>query len=97
MDKIDLQEFEFQLNIRNLRIEDFEQLVNMQKICFPGMEVWTRENIENQLSRFPDGQIVIEIDDRVVASSGSLIIDSEDFDMNMSWDEIPQTKSGSVC
>ncbi len=88
MEKIDLHDFEFQLNIRKLREEDFDQLVAMQKICFPGMEIWTRDNIRNQLERFPQGQVVIEIDGRLVASSASLIIDSDDFDMNMSWDEI---------
>ena len=88
MEKIDIHEFEYQLNIRPLRLEDYEQMVSMQKICFPGMQVWSRENIENQIARFPEGQIVIEIDGRLVASSASLIIDSGDFDMNMSWDEV---------
>ena len=93
-EKIDLHEFESLLQVRNLHIEDFEQLVAMQKICFPGMLVWDRENIENQLKRFPEGQIVIEIDKRLVASSGSLIIDSDDFDMQMTWDEI--TDNGNI-
>ena len=88
MDKLDLHEFEYELNMRNLRMEDFEQLVAMQKICFPGMEVWSEENVRNQLDHFPEGQIGIEIDGRLVASSGSLIIDSDDFDMNMSWDDV---------
>jgi GNAT superfamily N-acetyltransferase len=88
MEKIDLHEFEYKLHVRNLKTEDFDQLVAMQKISFPGMKVWSRQNIENQIIHFPEGQIVIEIDDRLVASSSSLIIDSGDFNMNMSWDEI---------
>jgi len=88
MEKIDLHEFEYKLKVRSLMLEDFEQLVAMQKISFPGMKVWSRQNVEHQIERFPGGQIVIEIDDRMVASSSSLIIDSGDFDMSMTWDEI---------
>lgn len=88
MEKIDLHEFESRLHVRKLKIEDFDALVRMQKICFPSMQVWSRENIENQLRIFPEGQIVIELDDSLVASSSSLIIDSEDLELDMSWDEI---------
>ena len=88
MEKIDLQEFESKLRIRQLSPGDFQQVIAMQRLSFPGMKVWTDSNLRNQLTRFPEGQIVIEIDDRVVASSSSLVIDSGDFDMNMSWDEI---------
>jgi predicted amidohydrolase/ribosomal protein S18 acetylase RimI-like enzyme len=88
MDIIDLQEFEYKVKVRNLQIEDFDSLINMQKICFPSMKTWTRENIENQLQMFPEGQIVIEIDGVLVASSSSLIIDSEEFELTLDWDRI---------
>ena len=88
MEKINLQEFESKVKVRNLTFDDFDALVRMQKICFPSMQPWTRENIENQLRIFPKGQVVIEIDDMLVASSSSLIIDSEDLDYQMSWDDI---------
>ncbi len=74
MDKINLQEFESKVKVRNLTIDDFDALVRMQKISFPSMQPWSRENIENQLRIFPEGQIIIEIDDMVVASSSSFII-----------------------
>lgn len=88
MEKIDLKEFESKVKVRNLRIEDFEHLVRMQKVCFPYMQPWTFENIENQIRIFPEGQIIIEIDGMLVASSSSLIIDSSDLDFEMNWDEI---------
>ncbi len=40
------------------------------------MKPWRREQIESQLSIFPEGQLVIEYDGRIVASSNSLIVDS---------------------
>jgi predicted amidohydrolase/ribosomal protein S18 acetylase RimI-like enzyme len=88
MEKIDIHEFESKVKIRPLIIDDFEALVSMQKKCFPSMKIWTRENIENQVRIFPEGQIAIEIDGMLAASSSSLIIDSDDFDMNMNWDEV---------
>lgn len=88
MEKIDLQEFESNLKVRNLQFSDFDALVRMQKICFPSMETWSRENIENQLRIFPSGQIVIEIDGMLAASSSSLVIDSEDLSLDGNWDDI---------
>jgi predicted amidohydrolase/GNAT superfamily N-acetyltransferase len=88
MEKINLQEYESQVKVRTLRMDDFEALVRMQKVCFPSMQTWKRENIENQLRIFPEGQILIEIDGMLVASSSSLIVDSEGMDFTKSWDII---------
>ncbi|MFN3556049.1 MAG: bifunctional GNAT family N-acetyltransferase/carbon-nitrogen hydrolase family protein [Bacteroidales bacterium] len=88
MEKIDLQEFESELKVRNLQQSDFDSLIRMQKICFPSMQTWSRQNIENQLSIFPQGQIVIEIDGILAASSSSLIIASENLHLDDNWDAI---------
>ena len=81
-DKIDLGEFEWKLVLRPLTIDDFEDLIELQKKCFPGMTVWSREQIASQLKAFPEGQICIECDGKVIASSSSLILD---YDPNMTW------------
>jgi len=64
------------LRMRPLQIEDFDALVALQQRCFPGMVPWRREQILSQLAIFPEGQNVIDLDGRVVASSSSLIVDS---------------------
>lgn len=87
-DSINLQDFESMVTLRLLEITDYEDLIAMQKICFPRMQTWSLHNIENQLRIFPQGQIVMEIDGRLVASSSSLIIDSENFDLTQNWAEI---------
>lgn len=91
---IDLSEFEKKLIIRLLKIEDFEKLNELQKLCFPGMTTWTYENINNQLHFFPEGQIVIELDGQLIASSSSLIIEYESFDPNQTWNEV--TDRGNI-
>ncbi|QDV24584.1 bifunctional GNAT family N-acetyltransferase/carbon-nitrogen hydrolase family protein [Aureliella helgolandensis] len=75
---LDLADFEWNLVVRNTRLEDFETLVEIQKKCFPEMELWTRAQIESQLKHFPEGQFVVECDGRVIASCSSLLLSYED-------------------
>lgn len=79
---IDLSEFEHRLSLRPLTLEDFDALVAMQEASFPGMKPWTRAQVQSQLSLFPDGQICVEIDGQLAASSSSLILD---YDANLAW------------
>jgi predicted amidohydrolase/ribosomal protein S18 acetylase RimI-like enzyme len=82
MEPLDLKEFEWKTVVRPLTIDDFDALVAMQQKCFPGMESWGREQIESQLAIFPEGQIGIEIDGKLVASSSSLILE---YDPALEW------------
>jgi predicted amidohydrolase/GNAT superfamily N-acetyltransferase len=61
-----------------MQADDYGALVEIQKKCFGEMTPWTREQIQSQLERFPAGQIVVEFDGRVVASSSSLLLDYDD-------------------
>jgi predicted amidohydrolase/GNAT superfamily N-acetyltransferase len=74
MTEIDLAEFECKIHVRQLTMNDFDELVAMQARCFPGMPTWTREHIASQLGHFPQGQLCVEYDGHVVASSSSLIV-----------------------
>ncbi|MCA9242594.1 MAG: GNAT family N-acetyltransferase [Phycisphaerales bacterium] len=79
---IDLAEFETHLLIRPVRMDDFDALVALQERCFPGMVTWNLEQIESQLRIFPEGQVCVEYDGQLVASSSSLIVD---FDLYEAW------------
>ena len=59
-----------------MQLDDFDAVVALQLRCFPGMGPWRREQIESQLRIFPDGQMVLDLDGRIVASSSSLIVDA---------------------
>jgi predicted amidohydrolase/ribosomal protein S18 acetylase RimI-like enzyme len=85
---LDLKDFEAHLTLRPLRMEDFDDLADLQQRCFPGMPGWKREQIESQLSIFPEGQICVEYDGDLVASSGSLIVDFDNYDQWHNWREI---------
>jgi len=77
MEPLDLKEFEWKTVVRPITMEDFPTLIDMQKRCFPDMEVWDAEQIESQLRMFPEGQLGVEIDGKLVASSSSLILEYE--------------------
>lgn len=64
------------LRLRPLVIDDFDALVALQLRCFPGMGPWNRAQIESQLKVFPEGQVVLDLEGRIVASANSLIVDA---------------------
>ncbi len=82
MGTLNLEEYEWRIKVRQLTLEDYEALVALQAKCFPGMPTWTREHIESQLRIFPEGQLCIQIDGELVASSSSLIVD---YDPSLEW------------
>lgn len=88
MTQIDLATFEKKIVVRQITIEDYDQLVELQLKCFPGMKPWRKEQLESQMRIFPEGQMCVEIDDRVVASSSSLVIDFNLYGEKHSWREI---------
>ncbi len=80
--KLRLKDFEKKIKLRQLTLEDYDDLVAIQRRCFPGMVPWGRDQIESQLATFPEGQLCIEYKGRVVASSSSLVVD---YDPEEEW------------
>ncbi len=67
------------LEVRRLRRGDIPAIQDLQRRCFGGIEPWPRAQLESQLAIFPEGQLGIELDGTLVATSSSLIVDEEDF------------------
>jgi len=88
MDKLNLENFEAQLTLRPITMEDFDLIVALQMKCFPGMPSWTREHIQSQLEIFSEGQLCVEYDGVVVASCSSLIVDFDHYSDWHNWREI---------
>lgn len=85
---IDLSDFEKKLVVRNLQAEDIDDLITLGLLCFPRMKPWNKKQLRSQLTIFPEGQIVIEFDGRLVASSSSLIIDLAKYAEDAGWNEL---------
>jgi predicted amidohydrolase/ribosomal protein S18 acetylase RimI-like enzyme len=88
MNEIDLKTFEKSIVVRRLKVLDYDNVVELQRRCFPEMKPWMKEQFESQLNIFPEGQIGIEYQGKLVASSSSVILDFDEYGEWHSWREI---------
>ncbi|HSR50265.1 MAG TPA: GNAT family N-acetyltransferase [Acidobacteriota bacterium] len=88
MAKIDVSSFESEVEVRPMRPDDFEQVRTLHRRCLPHDKAWTRQEIESHLDHFPQGQLVVDYDGCVVASSSSLIVDFDEYDEGHDWDDV---------
>jgi ribosomal protein S18 acetylase RimI-like enzyme len=88
MPRIDLKKFEKKIVVRTIRSTDFNDIIELQKICFPAMKPWSLEQLEHHHRIFPEGQICVEYEGRIIGSSSSLIVDFDDYADQHSWAEI---------
>ena len=65
---LDLREFEWKIVIRSLTMDDFDALIELQQLCFPGMATWGRDQIASQIKTFPDGQVRIKLQNQAAGS-----------------------------
>ncbi len=65
------------VQIRNLQIEDFRDLVESSKKSYPDIDQpeWKEEEINRLLEIFPEGQICVEVNGKAVAFALALIVD----------------------
>jgi predicted amidohydrolase/ribosomal protein S18 acetylase RimI-like enzyme len=82
---LNLKKFEKHVVVRPLRPDDWPNVVALEQRCFPGMETWSKEQFDSQLAVFPEGQIGVEYQGQLVASSSSLILD---FEMYKDWHDL---------
>lgn len=73
---------------RELNFEDFNAVTSLQLLCFPEMIPWKLEQFKNIIEIFPEGQICIEYNGDIIASSCSLLIDSSKYSESSSWHEL---------
>jgi predicted amidohydrolase/ribosomal protein S18 acetylase RimI-like enzyme len=83
--KLSLRDFERKIRIRQLTLDDYPALVALQERCFPGMKPWAKQQIESQISLFPQGQLCLEHKGRLVASSSSLVVEYDRYEDWQDW------------
>ncbi len=88
MTKIDLKTFEKKIKIRQLKKDDHEAVIKLQKKCFPGMKTWTQEQFDSLITVFPEGQLGITYNNEIVASCCSLIVDLDEYHESHTWRDI---------
>lgn len=88
MAHIEVSQFQTSIIVRPLTMDDYAAVVELQQRCFSGMKPWSKEQFESQISIFPEGQICVEYQGHVVASSSSLILDFAMYGDIHNWKQI---------
>jgi predicted amidohydrolase/GNAT superfamily N-acetyltransferase len=78
------------VELRNLKIQDYKELKNSMIESYPEMvdDYWREADIKKLLKIFPEGQLVILVDDIVVGSALSLIVPEDLVDQNHDYAKI---------
>lgn len=78
------------VTLRHLRLSDYEELKLMMEQVYHKLDdaAWGKGNIKTLLNKFPDGQLCIEVDGKMVAAALALIVDYSKFGDNHTYDEI---------
>jgi predicted amidohydrolase/ribosomal protein S18 acetylase RimI-like enzyme len=80
---------EYKLELRNLRLSDYDDMVNLMARAYNLMGgVWTFEQVDKLLFLFPEGQICIEDKGKVVAFALTIIVDYNKYGDNHSYKQI---------
>ncbi len=82
-------DYEHILEIRNLRINDYENVQAIMDQAYKDMGgAWTPDEFRTILALFPEGQICIEDKGRVVACALALIIDHNSLERDHTYEDI---------
>lgn len=78
------------IELRNLLVSDYIELKKSMIESYNEMpeDYWTEKEIKRLLKKFPQGQLCIDIDGRIIGCALSLIIDSSKFEDDHSYTEI---------
>jgi hypothetical protein len=65
------------IEIGHLQYDDYKDLLTAMKASYPGWQgnYWSLESIKRLIDKFPEGQIVIKADGKVVGCILSLVVD----------------------
>ncbi len=87
-EKLDLEEFEQRINVRQLTLDDYDALRELDLACYPDTDPIPREQLASQLHMFPDGQMCVELDGEIIGASHCLVVDFDNYDEWHNWREI---------
>ncbi|MBD1383300.1 GNAT family N-acetyltransferase [Metabacillus arenae] len=86
------QRFPKKLTIRSYNEKDFDQLIDVQKQCFPPpfpSELWwNKDQLKNHITLFPMGALCAVVDSRIVGSMTTLIVPFSPHEPKHTWEEI---------
>ncbi|PHN03050.1 carbon-nitrogen hydrolase family protein [Flavilitoribacter nigricans] len=77
------------IELRNLALTDFLQLRDSMAKAYPTWEdFWTKKQLKKLLTIFPEGQLVVLVNDTVVGVALSIIVDYSQFGNDHTYEQI---------
>ena len=78
------------IELRLLKLNDFNELKDamIEAYSSMGIQFWKEESLNKLINKFPDGQICIELDGKVVGAALSIRVDLSKFSENHTYKEI---------
>lgn len=84
-----LADVEKKFIVRNIKEEDIDEVVHMAQLAFVDPSIaFKREHYESHIKIFPEGQVCIEYEGKIVGSCSSIIVNFDDYGENHSFDDI---------
>ena len=75
--------------VRQMTCDDIPAVVELQSRVFPDQLSWSREELKQHLTIFPEGQLVaVDSAGHILGSASSLIIDWDDYAESAKWSAI---------
>lgn len=76
------------VELRKLILEDYPQYRDLEDRCYKHMDPYDKDMFESRIRHFPEGQLGIFFEDRLVGACNSLIVDIDEYSETHSWEEI---------
>lgn len=78
------------IQLRNLTNKDYHDLKNSMVEAYQGLggQFWSKARIDILLDIFPDGQLCVSVDDKVVACALAIVVDYTKIDDDHTYEEI---------
>ncbi|WP_405027686.1 GNAT family N-acetyltransferase [Lentibacillus songyuanensis] len=89
MTKVEHAGYEKEIVVCPIQPEDIDEIIEMAKIGFANPEIpFQRKHYESHLRIFPEGQVCIKFDGKIVGSCSSLIVNVDEYNEKHTIDEI---------
>jgi predicted amidohydrolase/GNAT superfamily N-acetyltransferase len=84
-----IKDIEHKLNLRNITMDDYDDIKEIMDMVYSNAGgAWTKKELKSMLHYFPEGQICVEDNGKLVAAAFSLIIHYAEYGDNHTYKEI---------
>lgn len=85
-----MESVDYKIKLRNIQIEDYADIKEGMELAYAaiGGQPWSKAQIQKLLKIFPEGQLCVEVNGKVVACTLSLIVDYNRFGDTHSYKQI---------